>query len=230
LANVSIGGGGGGAVDTGGGFLLDAGLGLQADITRRWYAEAAVQNLRAPAASFKANSVALKLGYRLGQHDAGDRTAREFEPRALRIRAVNQTYIQAGDNWRSHHADQRVDNIGVQIDAFINPQIYLTGQGIAAWGGGAGSYMTGQVGAGVRVPLGGPFSAELELLVGAAGGGGLLVGSGLVAQSNVGVVWQATDSWSLHASAGYLDAPNGDFRAGVAGLAIGYRFAGYTLR
>lgn len=229
LASASLGGGGGGGVDTGGGFLVDAGVGLQGDITRRWFAEAAIQHLRAPSASLEANSAALKLGYRFGPKDS-DNSVAVLEPHALRIRAANQTYIQAADNWRSHHTNQSVQNLGVQVDAFISPEFYLTGQGLAAWHGDAGAYMTGQVGAGRRIPFSQQFSAELELLFGAAGGGGLEMGSGLVTQGNAGVVWQATDSLSLHASAGYLYALDGMFRAKVAGLAVGYRFTGYSLR
>lgn len=228
-ATVAVGAGGGGGVDTGGGFLLDAGLGLQLDLGNRWFAELAAQHLRAPSGELRANSAAVKLGYRFGPATA-DTAEPVFEPHALRLRAVNQSYFQAADNWRSHHADQSVQNLGVAIDAFLSPNLYLTGQGLAAWRGDAGAYMTGQVGAGLRQPLFGPVFAEAELLFGAAGGGGLAMGSGAVVQANAGVVWQASDALSLHLSAGELRAINGDFRAHVVGLALGYRFTAYARR
>ncbi len=229
LASVSLGGGGGGNVDTGGGMLVDTGLALQINMSPRWFAEASVQHLRAPSGSFKANSTALKIGYRFGPGAVqGSPTA--FVAHALRIRAANQSYIQASPDWRTHHADQSVQNLGAQMDVFLSPRWYLTGQGLAAWKGDAGAYMTGQVGMGTVLPLGEKISAEFEALVGAAGGGGLQMGSGLVAQGNAGLVWQASDALSLHASAGYLRALNGPLRAKVLGLALGYRFTGYSVK
>jgi hypothetical protein len=229
LASVSVGAGGGGGVDAGGGLLIDTGLGLQFNLSPRWFAEASVQNLRATSGSFKANSAAFKVGYRFGPGAVqGNPTA--FAAHALRIRAAHQSYIQASPDWRSSHADQGVQNLGVQMDVFLSPRLYLTGQGLAAWKGDAGAYMTGQVGVGGAVSLSEKISAELEVLIGAAGGGGLQMGSGLVAQGNAGLVWQASDALSLHASAGYLRALNGPFRAKVVGLALGYRFTGYSAK
>ena len=228
-ASASIGGGGGGGVDTGGGFLVDAGASLQFDLTPQWYAEAVLQQLRATSGPFKANSLALMVGYRFGR-EASAGEAMVFDPHPLRIRTANQTYRQASDNWRSHNADQSVQNLGVQIDVFIDPQWYLTGQGLAAWKGDAGAYMTGQVGAGFNLPITQKLSAEAEWLVGAAGGGGLRMGSGIVSQINAGAVWQASDALSLHFNVGHLRALNGEFRAHTVGVGLGYRFTEFTGR
>jgi hypothetical protein len=228
-ASASVGGGGGGGVDTGGGLLLDTGVSLQFDFTKQWFAEAVLQQIRATSGPFKASSVALLVGYRFGQETrSGDRMV--FDPHLLRIRIPNQTYLQASNNWRSHNAEKSVQNLGVQIDVFVQPHLYLTGQGLAAWQGDAGAYMTGQVGAGVNLPITQTVSAEAEWLLGAAGGGGLRMGSGIVTQVNAGLVWQATDALSLHANLGHLRALNGEFRAHTVGLGLGYRFTGFTSR
>lgn len=228
-ASASIGGGGGGGVDTGGGFLLDAGLSMQFDLTPKWYTELALQHIRATSGPFKANSLALLVGYRFGREVGGSDSV-VFDPHFLRIRTANQTYLQASDNWRSHNAEQRVQNLGVQIDAFLNPNLYLTGQGLAAWKGDAGAYMTGQVGAGLNWPITRNVALEAEGLFGAAGGGGLRMGTGIVAQINAGAIWQISEAVSLHANLGHLRALNGDFRAHVVGIGLGYRFTGFTSR
>jgi len=111
---------------------------------------------------------------------------------------------------------------GVQLDYFFNSHGYITGHGLAAHHGNVGSYMTGLVGAGARLPLVSKWSTELEVLGGAAGGGGLAMGSGLLAQTNLALVYQFTSSLSGQVSVGEAKAINGPFRAHVAGLALAW--------
>ena len=69
---------------------------------------------------------------------------------------------------------------------------------------------------------------EAEALLGAAGGGSLNVGSGLVAQHNVGLGYQLTPALSVILTGGQIASPNGDFRANVVGASLGYRFTGFV--
>ena len=71
------------------------------------------------------------------------------------------------------------------MDYFIDPEWFITGQGLGPYGGDAGAYMIGLLGTGVRTHITRNIFAELEGLVGAAGGGGLNTGGGLVYQANV---------------------------------------------
>jgi hypothetical protein len=229
-AEVSIGGGGGGGVDSGGGLLLDASAGVQYFFTPHLFADLSGGYLKSTTGSFEANSVAFKIGYQSGGKSTAelhsyDHTA--FEPAYLRIRTVNQTYFKAADNWRSHHADQNVNNLGVQIDYFLNRDWYVTGQALAAYSGGAGAYMTGQVGTGTRKTLAGNLFLDAEGLIGAAGGGGLVLGSGLVWQGNIGLGYDFNPSLSALVSAGRMQAINGAFKANVIGLSLGYHVKSY---
>jgi hypothetical protein len=125
-----------------------------------------------------------------------------------------------------------VDNLGLQLDYLLgDPQArqwFLTGQGIAAYKGEAGAYMTGLVGVGLRQPLGGRWHAEAEALVGAAGGGGLRMGGGLVAQANLGLGRQLTPHWSVLLTAGRMEALQDRFKAHVLGLSAVYHFSAVT--
>jgi len=67
-------------------------------------------------------------------------------------------------------------------------------------------------------------------LVGAAGGGGLVVGTGLVSQVNAGVGYRLSDSLSLMGTVGYMTAYDGDFKAKVLGLTMAYQFTGFTAK
>ncbi|NTW69642.1 MAG: hypothetical protein HGB23_07280 [Chlorobiaceae bacterium] len=228
--DISVGGGGGGSVDSGGGLLLNASAGMQYFLTRNLFADISAGYLKSTTGTFKANTIALKIGYQTGNKSRLQTRNEDnsvFVPACMQIRAVNQTYFKAADNWRSHHADQNVDNLGVQIDYFLNRDWYITGQGLAAYGGGAGAYMTGLVGTGARKTIAGNLFLNAEGLFGAAGGGGLAIGSGLVWQGNVGVGYDINPTLSALVSAGRIQAFNGDFKANVIGLSMGYNFKSY---
>jgi hypothetical protein len=238
--SAGLGPAGGGGVDTGGGALLNAKLGFAAVLGRHAQVELRLGEVRAPGASFRARSAALAFGYEfelpaIGAGDElGDAAAvpvaslRGFSPQALRLRAAAQRYRPGPADWRTHHADEPVDNLGFQVDYFLLPQLYLTGQGLAAYAGNAGAYMTGLFGLGAKVPLGGDFFLQAEGLLGAAGGGGIAVGSGLVAQAMAGVGVQFSGAWSAIASAGRIRSLDGPLRSDVLGIALGYQFTAFA--
>jgi hypothetical protein len=224
---------GGGRVDTGGGLLLDAGLGLQQQLTPSTSVEVSIGQVRAPSQSFRATSVALKLSHRFGLPAVGGAalpgaSLDGYNAAALRVRAAQQTYSGRNPQWRANFSEQEVGNLGVQVDYFMSQQWFLSGQGLAAYSGKAGAYMKGLVGLGYQQPVAGPWFAEAEALVGAAGGGGLAVGGGLVAQANASLGYRLNKSLSLMATAGRIQASRGDFNANVLGVSLGYQFTGFA--
>jgi hypothetical protein len=60
------------------------------------------------------------------------------------------------------------------------------------------------------------------VLGGAAGGGGLAMGGGLLGQTNVSLAYQFTSSLSGLISIGEAKAVNGPFRAHIAGVALAW--------
>lgn len=232
-AFLNVGGGGGGTVNTGGGLLWDAGLSWQYFLTKRWFADLSVSRLWAASTNFESHSYALKFGYRFGSFAKPDSStglfSQSFDSHPLRIRIVNQTYTKAAENWRNR-PEQNVSNLGVQVDYFVDRHLYLTGQGLGAHTGDAGAYMTGLLGAGLHQPLSKKTFLELEGLFGAAGGGGLNTGSGMVFQGNLNLGYQLNKQLSLMASYGQMKAANGDFHAHVYGLSLAYQFNAMSAR
>jgi hypothetical protein len=226
---------GGGAVDTGGGFIMDASLGLQQYLTDDVFVGINGGYVKAPDGSFEATSLALQLGYRYGAPNVGKKSVTlaslaDYSRQHIRLRTTHQTYRKDNPNWRSHHSDLSVDNLGLQADYFLSENFYLSGQGLAAYSGKAGAYMIGLVGAGWHQPfLQSPVFVDVEGLVGAAGGGGLNVGGGLVWQANANLGYQISDAFSVIATVGYIDAPEGDFRAKVVGASFAYHFTTFGL-
>lgn len=225
-AALNIGGGGGGAVDTGGGLLYLADVGLRYAFADDWYLRGMIGWLRAPEGRFAGTGYTLSLGRDLNAgaaHASAASGSMSFVQHPFQIRLTRQSYAGSTPDWRSRPA-VNVDNLGVQIDYDWTPHLYATGQAYAAYAGDAGAYMTGQIGMGYRLPMAGRIALEAEALTGAAGGGGINVGSGLVYQVNFGVGYRMSDALSLHAGLGEIRAANGPFRARVSSVSLSYHF------
>ena len=221
-ADIATGGGGGGAVDTGGGWLVQGEVGCLIAVDTELTAAISGGCLTAPDGALDAWFGGISVGYQQTQGALTAMDQSSFE--RTRLRVVHQTYLQADPNWRSHHADQRVGNIGVQLDAFFNESWYVSGQGIAAESGKAGAYMAGMVGLGYEWDLTSKGFINIEGLVGAAGGGGIATGSGAVYQLNLGLGRQLTEETSISLSVGIMDAFDGPFAAEVIGLSYNCDF------
>lgn len=228
---TSLGPAGGGSVSTGGGLLLDGQIELQQKLSEHLFAETALGYVNAPSGDFRAWSLSARLGYHFltPKVDASPLRISSldgFDDRHLRIRMVDQRYLKDAPDWRNHHADLSVDLLGFQLDYFISNRVFLSGQGIAAYKGKAGGYMTGLVGGGIRLGIPGTaFYVEADMLIGAAGGGGLDVAGGLVWQADAGISWQFAKSYSLQASLGLMQAPLGNFKARVISVSLAHDFS-----
>ncbi|NOT64926.1 MAG: hypothetical protein HOP06_02610 [Methylotenera sp.] len=233
--HTTVGPAGGGGADTGGGILLDTGIALQQNLTQHTALELSVSDVRAPSKSFEALSLGLKLNYQFGLPSVSNQAIswnalNDFDAQKMRVRVANQTYFKADPQWRGVFVDKPVSNLGVQMDYFISPNLFITGQGLAAYAGKAGAYMVGEVGLGTKWAITDNWFVESEALLGAAGGGGLRVGGGLVAQGNASIGYQITDSLSILATAGRMQAIKGDFKANVAGVSLAYQFTGFAAK
>jgi hypothetical protein len=129
---------------------------------------------------------------------------------------------------RNGDINQEVSNLGVQMDYFLTPNWFFTGQGLAAYAGDAGAYMVGEVGLGSVWNVTPNWFIEGEALFGAAGGGGVAVGSGLIAQANASVGYRLNKALSIIATAGRIEALQGDLKANVAGVSLAYQFSTFT--
>ncbi len=230
-ASASLGVAGGGNVATGGGLLVDASLALQQHITNNLFIEFGGGYVDAPDGDFRATSLNAKLGYSYSMPDlqagaVSPGSLAGYNQHNMRTRLVYQSYLKNDPQWRNHHTDLNVDLLGFQGDYFLTERFYLSGQGFAAYQGQAGGYMAGLVGGGVHLPVPElPLFVDFELLGGAAGGGGLDVGGGMVWQGNVGLGYRFSGPYSLIASYGRIQAPGGNFKAHVLGVSLAYHFA-----
>jgi hypothetical protein len=98
------------------------------------------------------------------------------------------------------HAERRdgparaLDTVGIKFNRFVDDGLYVSGQVHSAYAGGAGAYSVGLLGAGwATSPRPNVWQGGVEVLAGAAGGGGVQTHGGALLQS---VAWAG---WRLNA-------------------------------
>jgi hypothetical protein len=84
---------------------------------------------------------------------------------------------------RNDGSERALDTIGMKLNRYVHDHIYLSVQAHSAFAGGAGAYSVGLIGAGASTLPAAGLRYGAELLLGAAGGGGVASGGGAIAQA-----------------------------------------------
>jgi hypothetical protein len=211
-SSVSLGAGGGGGAVTSGGVLMKVKTGLQYAISPRFAFDVDAGYVQAHKGDFKGYLVDAGLNYRL-RFAKYDPAIDEVSPLSVRTRGVTLmaqhiTYFSPQFSVANKSGD--VGLFGVNLNVFLNKNIYVGGQAASAYAGDAASYATGLLGIGYRYSFTKKWYADTSLQLGAAGGGGIAVHEGAVWQPSVGLGYNLTRDVSLQASVGRLNAFKGD--------------------
>ena len=183
-ARASLGLGGGGGVPTGGGLMAKLEGTLSAKLATGWEAGASFGRIQGPAPGLRGHVTELWL-------------AADLEPAALpstpgRSGTVVRTewagsLQQMVDVARRDGSKPSIQTMGLALNRWLTPQVYVSAQAHSAYGGQAGAYSVGLIGAGwASTSLPAPWQVGAEVLVGGAGGAGVQGISGAIAQ---GLVW-----------------------------------------
>lgn len=234
LASLSLGGAGGGAVNTGGGVTLELEMAYRQFFSKHWGWQLGVGYLSAPDGEFEASMVSLSTVYRyrslnMDSSELGSARLAAAEAHKWRVQGVLQSYYPVGNTQRKNGIsdDQRIDLFGLSVETPFSRSCLINGQALGAYHGQAGGFAVGLIGIACEAPaLGSPsLHARAEISLGVAGGGGLAVGDGLLGQVMLGLNYAINDRWNMLMSLGYAQAPSGTFEAYVSNLALGYRFS-----
>jgi hypothetical protein len=212
------GAGGGGAVNTGGGLLFHPSAALWLRLGQA-HLQLSGGHLFAPQGRFGGWSGALLVGVQTERVEVSDPEARIIalgEDAGIgvdrwSVSFAHKTYFPASDR-------DNVQLLGAGLDRPLTEWLAVTGRGWAAWLGGVGGYAEGLLGVQLRVaPL--PFAPNhqlrLDLQTGAAGGGGLEVASGLIAQATAQYRVAFARQFALSIGGGRMIALRGPFAATV---------------
>ncbi len=225
--SVTAGGAGGGLVDTGGGLVGKVRLGLDYDLSPALKL-ALEGGWIESAGSFGGSFYNLGLGYRLGEVASGrhgeDARSAGVRLAKWRLASVLHTNLDAA---RKGGSEQDLSLVGLKLEKFVVPSVYLTGQAHGAYAGGAGGYAVGLIGAGWEIPLraDGRLSFNAEVSAGASGGGGVDVGGGAVVQPQVGLAWRVDRQFAARLEAGRVVALDGGLNSNLVGVGLMYEFS-----
>src|SRR3990167_4650336 len=197
VPQLGVGAGGGGAVETGGGFLVTPLIGLEYPLTQRFALRASTGYLWAPYGQLSAVPINAELLYHLDVATAQDKKSNSLEGhyniQGWRIQFLNQTYFRPQRAVNS--TTSAIQLIGIQIDQIFSPLFFMSYQGMGAYSGfHAGGYATGMLGPGIQTSE--FFHHRLQFfasaLIGAGGGGGLAISGGSLIEPVVGVRYAFT--------------------------------------
>lgn len=236
VAQLTLGAGGGGNIDTGGGGLAKAAARLDYRFAPAWSLFAGAGYVDSIDGDFKATSLQFGLGYRMNTltHTRAGDTDRLFAAGAedrlsdWELRAAQQTYLPKKGMRRKSGVvdDQAVHLVALKIDKPFQNGMYATGQAGGAYGGDAGGYAVGLVGVGWQSPaLTTNTRVFADLLGGVGGGGGLDVGAGALLQAMAGVNYDLAPSLAAQFSTGRIQSADGELRAWVADVGLVLRFS-----
>ena len=215
--------GGGGNVDTGNGWLLRAGP------TLRWITpwgpslrlDAGLTH--APSGQYSATYLRAALSMPL------DRTPTligDDPGGTVRVQQVGASVMHLPRVRFKNRPDESVSHLAVNLSREFSTHVYGTAQAGSAAVGSAGAYSFGLFGLGVQSdPLWGGMRFGAELLVGAAGGGGVKVGGGAVTQAELWAQWQLAERLRLRAGVGQFRTIRGsDQSTPLTHLQLSYAF------
>ncbi len=228
LAKFGVGAGGGGGVDTKGGFLIYPDISIEQKLFDNIYASINKGYLMSPDAHFKSSTLGFGLKYYVDKDGTSskekDFTIAKFK--GLEAIIKQDLYINAArDN--NGGFEQNMHQISLQINFFLNKYLYGAGQTSFANFGDAGAYAEGIVGLGVQSNtfFNNTTSVFLQVLGGAAGGGGISTGEGLIVKPSAGLNYKLTNKLNLRGGLGYVKARGGNLSSTYLNFGFNYNFS-----
>ena len=226
LPALTIGGAGGGGVESGGGFVTRANLGLEYRLSPDLSLIIDGGYLTAPDGNYDTSYAGLNLAYVMetfAQDQKGSplKETELIQTTKWRFRPAHQWYIHAQ---RRDGSSRDMSLLGGKLDWIGGDWWYLTGQGLSAYEGGAGGYSEGHWGVGVFSPSWNNLQLYGEMLIGAGGGGGVDSGSALLYKPSIGLEYNLSDDFSLQTGLGKVISKEGNLNANTIEVSLVWRF------
>lgn len=215
-ARVALGMGGGGDVSVGGGLLLKAAAYANVRVARHASLSLEGGYAKAPDGAFKAPFAALGLNWELD--GIGDPGAGASATHPVRVEWVGG--VGAYRAARSDRTTRSLQNVVLKGNRFVDENWYLTAQVHSAYSGGAGGYTVGLFGAGYETDSWKRWRLSGEMLVGAAGGGGVQTGGGALVQPMGYLSYAVTRSATARVGLGRIRSTGGNLSSGVAEILL----------
>lgn len=222
-----IGAAGGGGVDIQGGFIINPDISLEQRLYKNLSLFINGGLLMNPNANFIAATYGLGFKYNINKNGL-----LSSDGNLLTIGKFKGIEIVIGQEVYSNVANRIVDpynmyQLFLQFNYYLNKNLYASGQTAFANFGYAGAYAEGLVGIGISTSSG--FSNKFQLfgqvLTGAAGGGFIETGQGLIVKPSVGTSFFFSDKLGIRASIGQVIALDGELNSTFINFGLSYRIS-----
>ena len=225
VSKIGVGAGGGGGVETNGGFLLYPSVALEQQLTRFFAIDLRGGYVFNPSSDFSSFTAGIGLkryvfsgGLKNPENDTIYPSV-TFDGWVFNL--SNQTYLKAA---RINSENRSLSQIAIQFNYQLSKYSFLAGQAAFAYTGGAGAYAEGLIGAGINTSM--FFDNTLlffaQGLVGAGGGGGVHTEQGIILKPSVGVNYFINDFLAVQTSISQTISPKGNLN--TTGLTIGLSY------
>jgi hypothetical protein len=186
-ARAALGLGGGGAMPTVGGTIGRLDATLLYTPTPGWHLGAEIGRMASTSSAMRGARAELSLATDLEPEGMPGTQGRTGTVKRVEWAGALQ---QVQSVHRKDGTTESLQTMGLQLNWWLGANAYVTGQAHSAFGGGAGAYSQGLLGAGIATAAPDAWGqVGAELLAGGAGGGGVQSLSGAIAQAMLWLSW-----------------------------------------
>lgn len=207
FADVAAGFGGGGDVDTGGGLIASFGGGVAIPLFRSLEAEIGVNYTTALDGDLDAVTPYFRTSLAFGD----PKTSRSLaDPRKWQL-SLGVTQQVEHDGLRRPGSGKSGSPVLAEtaLDLFLTDRTYFTGNAQTVMLGDAGGYAVGLLGLGYALPVADKWTVSVEGYLGAAGGGGIDTGGGLMGGGRLELDYKLSDTLAVSGGVGILKSLRG---------------------
>lgn len=225
LGQSSVGFGGGGNVDTGGGLIAGASGGISFPMGDNFDLDLTYGKMKPLSSGITVHRTQLSLSRVFKRHP----TRKNYDEH-------QQWQIGLGISIQppNHYYMKSQSNVGIlpvmqesSLDYFISTKAYFTVNAQTTISGGVAGYAVGLLGLGHEFNLGEVWRLSPEAHIGAAGGGGVNVGKGLLGGARVEVDYVLNSDNSLSLGLGILRSFDGGLNVPILQIGFKKRFKTY---
>jgi len=228
LAKFGVGAGGGGGADTGGGFLVYPDISIEQKIYNNVYFSINKGYLSSPNQNFTSSTLGFGLKYYVdhsGIKNKNSITKGKFK--GIEIVVGQEMYIDAK---RMLQPTEHLHQIALQFNLFLTKHIYVAGHTSFANFGNAGAYAEGIVGIGYQTNS--YFNNRVQLfsqvLAGAAGGGDISTGQGLIIKPSIGLNYRLNDKLKIRTTIVKVKSRGGTLNSASISFGLNYSLSFLT--
>ncbi|MCL7763145.1 hypothetical protein MPF19_06915 [Polaribacter sp. Z014] len=231
LAKFGIGAGGGGGINTNGGFLIYPDISLEQQLFKDIYVSVNKGYLLTPNKDFYTSTFGVGIKYYIERNGVKieNNSFTQGKFKGFEVIVKQDMYFNAK---RMEDVTEHMHQISLQVNLDLNKNIFVAGQTSFANFGNAGAYAEGLVGLGLKTNpmLNNSTSFFTQVLGGAAGGGNISTGQGLIIKPSLGFNYELSKTLNLRAASGYVKAKGGELSSPFINLGLKYNISFLKLK